>query len=79
MALYMVYKNKIGSMNVIENKKIGQHHLNSRYTGVVHRSDDIFHTSSRLDIISIGMPLYPRIKKSKSISFASIFAKQPPW
>jgi hypothetical protein len=64
MELYMVYKNKIGSMHLIENIKIGQHHLNSRYTGVVHRSDGIFHTSSRLDIISVGMPLYPRIKKA---------------
>jgi hypothetical protein len=38
----------------------------------------ISQTSSRLDIISVGMPLYAKNKKSKSISFASIFAKQPP-
>jgi hypothetical protein len=30
----------------------------------------IFHTSSRLDISSVGMPLYAKNKKSKSISFA---------
>jgi hypothetical protein len=28
-------------------------------------------------IISVGIPLYAKNKKSKPISFASIFAKQP--
>ena len=38
-ATLLIYKNKIGSIHVIDNKKIGRHHLNSRYAGVVHRSD----------------------------------------
>ena len=38
-ATLLIYKNKIGSIHVIDNKKIGRIHLNSRYAGVVHRSD----------------------------------------
>jgi hypothetical protein len=74
----LVYKNKIGSIHVIKIKKL---------VGFISVLDmlalfiylmGIFHTGSRLDIISVGMPLYAKNKKSKSISFASIFAKQPP-
>ena len=39
-ATLLIYKNKTGSIQVIDNKKIGLHHLNSRYAGVVHRFDE---------------------------------------
>ena len=38
-ATLLIYKNKIGSIHVIDNKKIGRYHLNSLYAGAVHRSD----------------------------------------
>jgi hypothetical protein len=48
----LVYKNKIGSIHVIDNKNIGRHHQR-------------------------WYPPLCQEKKSKPISFASIFAKQP--
>ena len=37
-ATLLIYKNKIGSIHVIDNKNIGRNHPDSRYAGVVQRS-----------------------------------------
>ena len=101
-AALLIYKNKIGSIPVINNNKLvgiisildmlglfidlmGIIHSSSRVDIIMDKDPKNFEAVSKiihdqdLNIISVGMGPMLRTKRNKSISFASTFAKRPPW